>query len=51
MVTFDLEPFIRDALDRVNVEIEARLACKVAAELTKLGWMCIPPAPARGDER
>lgn len=44
-VKFDLEPFIRDAVEKVHVEVDRRLSYKVAAELVKLGWVCIPPTP------
>lgn len=43
-VSFDLEPFIRDALDRMSFEIERRAEVKVAAVLRERGWTCIPPA-------
>ena len=42
-VKFDLEPFIKEAMDRISVEIDARVAEKAAVEMRKLGWVCIPP--------
>lgn len=49
-ITLDLEPFISSALDSINVEVERRVAFKVAKELQKLGWVCIPPEETRYDD-
>jgi len=38
-----LSNYIRAALDAVSVEIEIGLERKVADELMKRGWLCIPP--------
>jgi len=43
-ISFDLEPFIRDAIDKMNFEIDRRAEAKVAAVLRDRGWTCIPPA-------
>lgn len=41
--TIDLKPFVEDAMSRINVEIDRRVAHLAAIEMRKLGWICIPP--------
>lgn len=49
-VRFDLEPFIKQAMDRINVEIDARVAVLAAVEMRKLGWVCTPPPAVEAAE-
>lgn len=42
--TLDLEPFIREAVAKMSVEIDKRMANEVADVLRGMGWVCIPPA-------
>lgn len=42
-IMLDLEPEIRRAMSRINVEVDRRVAHLAAAEMRKLGWVCIPP--------
>lgn len=41
-----LQPFIDEALEKINVAVDQATAYKVAAEMRKLGWICIPPEPS-----
>jgi len=43
MVELDIEPFIRRAMQNVQVEVNRELAFAVAVQMRALGWMCIPP--------
>lgn len=40
---FDLQPYVNEAVEKINVAVDARIAYKVAVEMRKLGWICIPP--------
>lgn len=48
MSEIDLGPYIREALDRMNVEIEHGAEEKVAAVLRERGWVCISPYQGSG---